>query len=248
MKLKGMDERGSADARLDLQEGETADKSQNSGKTEYVEKRIRGAAGEERGQAAVGEMRGENQEEEQEGRDEVREDPTVYLEELKREKEELSQRLLRLRADFENYRRRSREELQRARGQALEEFILKILPVVDNLERAVATSANGSGDKANLHTGVEMVFRQFMEVLEREGVTPIAAVGEMFDPGRHEAFCREESEEPENTILEEMQRGYLFGEKTIRPSLVKVAVAKEKTAAGESKEEGTRECGEEVGG
>src|SRR5690554_4941889 len=109
MKLKGMDERGSADARLDLQEGETADKSQNSGKTEYVEKRIRGAAGEERGQAAVGEMRGENQEEEQEGRDEVREDPTVYLEELKREKEELSQRLLRLRADFENYRRRSRE-------------------------------------------------------------------------------------------------------------------------------------------
>ena len=120
-------------------------------------------------------------------------------------------------ADFENYRRRSREELQRARGQALEEFILKILPVVDNLERAVAAAAGGSGDDATLRTGVEMVYRQFMEVLAEEGVTPIAAVGEIFDPEKHEAFCREESEKPENTILEEFQKG-IFLERNIRPT------------------------------
>ncbi|NLY89058.1 MAG: nucleotide exchange factor GrpE [Firmicutes bacterium] len=239
--MKAMDERGTVDARLDLQEEETLEKSRSSGKTGEIGEREKGEKAEAGGQDAASEKIGEVKEGEEQGEDERREDPAVHLEELKKENEELNQRWLRLRADFENYRRRSRQELQRAREQALEEFILKILPVVDNLERAVAAGAGGSGNEANLRTGVEMVFRQFMEVLEREGVTPIAAVGEIFDPEKHEAFCREESEEPENTILEEFQKGYLFGEKTIRPSLVKVAAAKEKNVAFESKEEGIGE-------
>jgi molecular chaperone GrpE len=214
-----MDDGGAADARLDFQEGETAGKSGDSGKTGDVEERRKGVPAEASGE------------------DELE----ACLEQLKKENEELTQVWLRLRADFENYRRRSREELQRARGQALEEFILKLLPVVDNLERALAAAAGGSGDDANLRTGVAMVYRQFMAVLAEEGVTPIAAVGEIFDPEKHEAFCREESEKPENTILEEFQKGYLFGEKTIRPSLVKVAAAGTKTAAGETKEEGIGE-------
>lgn len=244
--MKAMADGGAADARLASQEEETAGKTGDSGKAEEViSEETKGAAAEDGGQDVAGEQRKELTGEEQ---DEKKEDPTVLLEELKKENEELKQGWLRLRADFENYRRRSRQELERARGQALEEFIIKLLPVVDNLERALAAAAGGSGDEANLRTGVEMVFRQFMEVLEREGVKPIAAVGEIFDPAKHEAFCREESDQPENTILEEFQKGYLFGEKTIRPSLVKVAAAKEKTVPGENKEEGTANCGEGFGG
>ena len=145
--------------------------------------------------------------------------PRSAFAELEKEKEELIQRWLRLRADFENYRRRSREELQRAREQALEEFIIKLLPVVDNLEQALAWPPPAApGTKPTCVPGVEMVFRQFMEVLEKEGVTPIAAVGEIFDPEKHEAFCREESEKPENTILEEYQKGYLLGRKLSGPA------------------------------
>ena len=224
--MKTMADGGSADARRDLQAEEAAGKSRNSGKPGENGEGEKGGPAGAGGQDTAGEKREEDKGLE-EGQDERREDPAVRLAELEKEKEELIQRWLRLRADFENYRRRSREELQRAREQALEEFIIKLLPVVDNLERALAASTGSSGDEANLRTGVEMVFRQFMEVLEKEGVTPIAAVGEIFDPEKHEAFCREESEKPENTILEEYQKGYLFGEKTIRPSLVKVAAAKE---------------------
>ena len=224
--MKTMADGGSADARWDLQAEEAAGKSRNSGKPGVMGDGVKGGPAGAGGQDTAGEKREEDKGLE-EGQDERREDPAVRLAELEKEKEELIQRWLRLRADFENYRRRSREELQRAREQALEEFIIKLLPVVDNLERALAASTGSSGDEANLRTGVEMVFRQFMEVLEKEGVTPIAAVGEIFDPEKHEAFCREESEKPENTILEEYQKGYLFGEKTIRPSLVKVAAAKE---------------------
>ncbi|NLZ43516.1 MAG: nucleotide exchange factor GrpE [Clostridia bacterium] len=227
--MKVMDGGGTTDARLDLREGEILERSEDSGKTEGGEGRREEVPAEASGQDVPGEIAGEDKELAGTGEreDERREDPAACLEELKKEHAELTQRWLRLLADFENYRRRSREELQRARGQALEEFILKILPVVDNLERAVAAAAGGSGDDATLRTGVEMVYRQFMEVLAEEGVTPIAAVGEIFDPEKHEAFCREESEKPENTILEEFQKGYLFGEKTIRPSLVKVAAARE---------------------
>lgn len=153
-----------------------------------------------------------------------KEEPAIRWEQLEKGKEEIYQRYLRLKADFANYRRRSSEEYQRLRRQVVEETILKLLPVLDNLERAVASP----GEEANLQTGVEMVLRQFQGILKEEGVVPIKAVGEMFDPLKHEAFIREESEEPENTILEELQKGYLFGEKTLRPSLVKVAAGREK--------------------
>ncbi len=165
------------------------------------------------------------------------EEPAISLEQLKKEKEELYQRYLRLRADFANYRRRSSEEYQRLRRQVIEETIFKFLPVLDNLERAVASS----GEEASLQTGVEMVLRQFQGILREEGVVPIKAVGEMFDPVRHEAFSREESDQPENIILEELQKGYLFGEKTLRPSLVKVSAGsgKEQEETEEKEEETT---------
>lgn len=154
------------------------------------------------------------------------------VEELEREKEEYLQSYLRLRADFENYKRRTRQEMQQAADGGKEELLTQLLPVLDNLERALATT----GDSENWRSGVEMIFRQFLGVLAETGLKPIPAVGESFDPKRHEALMREPSAQPENTILEEIKRGYLFKEKTLRPSLVKVS-AFDPDLAGEKEEE-----------
>lgn len=143
----------------------------------------------------------------------------MKLAQLEQEKEEYLQSYLRLRADFENYKRRTRQELQQAAAGGKEELLLELLPVLDNLERALAST----GDPEQWRSGVEMIFRQFLNILAQTGLKPIPAVGESFDPQRHEAMLREPSSQPENTILEELKKGYLFGEKTLRPSLVKVA-------------------------
>lgn len=142
---------------------------------------------------------------------------------VEQEKEEYLQSYLRLRADFDNYKRRTRQELLQAANSGKEELLLQLLPVLDNLERALQTA----GEPDKWRSGVEMIFRQFLEVLLEAGLKPITAVGEAFDPNLHEALLREPSEQPENTVLEEIKKGYLFGEKTLRPSLVKVAAAPE---------------------
>ncbi len=138
---------------------------------------------------------------------------------LEGEKKEQLQSFLRLRADFDNYKRRTRQELLQAADQGKEDLLAKLLPVLDNLELALGTT----GEPEKWRSGVEMIFRQFLEVLAQAGLKPIPAVGEEFDPNIHEALMREPSAEPENTVLEELKKGYLFGEKTLRPSMVKVA-------------------------
>jgi len=145
------------------------------------------------------------------------------LRELTKEKEDLYQSYIRLKADFDNYRRRTREELGQAQARGLEETVLKLLPVLDNLERAI----DASGDPHKWREGVEMVYRQFLGVLEGEGLTPIPSLGQEFDPTKHEAIARETSEQQENIIIEVLQKGYQLGEKTIRASLVKVSAGKD---------------------
>ena len=103
---------------------------------------------------------------------------------------------------------------------ASEQLVLKLLPVLDNFERALEAEGDSLKD---YKSGVEMIYRQFQDVLSLEGVEAIPAVGEPFDPVKHEAVFREESEEyPENTIIEELRRGYVLKDKVIRPSMVKV--------------------------
>ena len=138
---------------------------------------------------------------------------------LEEEKKEQLQSFLRLRADFDNYKRRTRQEILQAADQGKEELLAELLPVLDNLELALDTT----GEPEKWRSGVEMIFRQFLEILRQAGLKPIPSVGEIFDPNIHEAIMREPSMEPENTVLEELKRGYLFGEKTLRPSMVKVA-------------------------
>ena len=137
--------------------------------------------------------------------------------------EEEHDQFLRTLADFNNLRRRSREEMQQARRFGIEDFVIRLLPILDNFERAIKT-AEEMDDFDALHGGVVLILRQMRDLLEKEGVAPIEAEGQEFDPAIHEAVMRVDTEDyPDNTILEEFQTGYTLGGKVIRPSMVKVA-------------------------
>ena len=137
--------------------------------------------------------------------------------------EEERENFLRAVADFHNYRRRVRAELQQARQFGVEDFIIRLLPVLDNFERAIKT-AEEMNDFDALHGGVVLILRQLRDVLEKEGVKPIETEGQQFDPTKHEAVMRVETDEyPDNAIIEEFQKGYMLGDKVIKPSMVKVA-------------------------
>jgi molecular chaperone GrpE len=131
-------------------------------------------------------------------------------------------RYQRLAADFENYKRRTRQELGDRTQYANEELLRKLLPILDNLRRALDHAPEGID--RNWFDGLRMVVRQFEDTLQSQGVSAIPAVGEKFDPAQHEAIAREETDEhEEGTIVEEMQPGYRLHERVLRPTLVKVA-------------------------
>lgn len=131
---------------------------------------------------------------------------------------------LRARADFSNLKRRTEEEREGLKGYLIEEVIKKLLPILDNFERALV-AASQTSDYDKLVVGVNAIYKQFGEALVGEGVLVIpGGPGTPFDPNLHNAVLRdEESELPENTIVEELQRGYMLGNKVLRPTLVKVA-------------------------
>lgn len=138
---------------------------------------------------------------------------------------ELQQRYLRLQADFDNYRKRTRRELEELSRMACARLIQNLLPVLDNLERALAAAAGA--EKEALAAGAEMVRRHLSEVLDQEGLTPVAALGQPFNPEIHEAVAREETTELDkvNLVVEEYRRGYTLHGRLLRPAMVKVAVA-----------------------
>jgi molecular chaperone GrpE len=145
------------------------------------------------------------------------------LEEMTRRAEAEHEAFLRARADFANYKRRTDEERERLRAIISEDLIQRVLPIVDNFERALQ-SAGATRDYDKLVEGVEAILRQVQEFLAREGVAAIDAVGQPFDPNYHDAVLRDETADyPENTVVEELQKGYTLGERVLRPSMVKVA-------------------------
>lgn len=135
--------------------------------------------------------------------------------------EEQNERLKRLQADFDNFRRRTRQEKEELSAIVSEGILLQLLPVLDNFERAI--SASTQADAVSLKSGIDMIFRQFSMTLEQLGLTPVRAIGEQFDPQRHEAVMRiENGDQPDGLIVEELQKGYAVRNKVIRPSMVKV--------------------------
>jgi molecular chaperone GrpE len=128
----------------------------------------------------------------------------------------------RLAADFENYKRRTRQELAERTQYANEELLRKLLPILDNFRRALDHAPEGVD--RNWFEGIKLVARQFEETLQAQGLSTISAVGEKFDPTQHEAIAREETDEhEEGTVVEEMQPGYRLHNRVLRPTLVKVA-------------------------
>jgi molecular chaperone GrpE len=128
---------------------------------------------------------------------------------------------LRLAADFENFKRRSRQESEARAVAQKESFILELLPVIDNLERALAAGA--SRDSAQFHQGVEMTLKQLQQLLRLHGVESDEITGKPFDPHLHEALSQgHDPAQPNHTILEVVQRGYRRGAKVVRPAKVVV--------------------------
>ncbi len=136
--------------------------------------------------------------------------------------EEMAERLKRLQADFDNFRRRTRQEKEELSGIVTEGILLKLLPVIDNFDRALST-ATDNADVVSFRSGVEMIYRQLFQSLEQLGLAPVKAVGETFNPQQHEAVMRVEAEDQaDGLIVEEFQKGYMVRNKVIRPSMVKV--------------------------
>lgn len=141
------------------------------------------------------------------------------------EAERLQGRLLRLHAEFENYKKRMAREKAEFLKFAHEGLILEFLPVLDNLERAMA-SARAEAGSTPLLEGLEMIARLFRSVLEKAGVKPMEAQGQPFDPGYHQAVAQvESSDEDANLVVEEIQKGYLIEGRVLRPAMVKVSRA-----------------------
>ncbi len=147
------------------------------------------------------------------------------IEELRKDAEETQNSYLRVLADFDNYRKRQREETARLADLAKEQLLLKLLPIVDNFDRSVqAAEAEHSYD--SLVEGVCLTLKQMQELLAKEGVEPIESVGQEFNPELHEAMMRVETDEfPENTIVDELEKGYTINGKVLRPARVRVAAS-----------------------
>jgi molecular chaperone GrpE len=133
--------------------------------------------------------------------------------------------LLRVTADFENYKKRIEREMSDVRKFANESLIKELLPIVDNLERALAIEYGKNEDTfEGIREGVEMTLKEFMECLQKFGVTPMDSLEKPFDPNFHHAVSQEESEEyPENMVLKELQKGYMLRDRLLRAPMVVVS-------------------------
>ncbi len=152
--------------------------------------------------------------------------PKDPLEQALFDKAELQDQFLRLRAEMDNFRKRSNRERDEERKYAGLRLIADLLPAIDNLKRAVEAGKNADSENSLLLQGVEMVTRQFDEILERNGAKPIDAVGQPFDPNFHEALQQIPSaEHPPMTVLQEYEKGFQMHDRVIRPSKVIVSSA-----------------------
>jgi molecular chaperone GrpE len=143
---------------------------------------------------------------------------------LRQERNDLQDRLLRTAAEFDNYRKRTDRERRELTDAVAADLIRDVIPVVDDLERALAAAADSPDE--TLRQGVELIHRQVIDVMRRRGVEPFESVGELFDPAWHEALASEPAAgRRDGEIVAEIRRGYRLGTRLLRPALVKVAKA-----------------------
>ncbi|MGX6442807.1 nucleotide exchange factor GrpE [Neobacillus sp. K501] len=141
---------------------------------------------------------------------------------LKNKLEEADNRYLRLQADFDNFRRRTRIDIEAGEKYRAQKLAVELLPAIDNFERALKIEADNEQTKSLLQ-GMEMVYRSLVDALKKEGVEAIEAVGKDFDPNFHQAVMQGEDENyGSNIVTDEFQKGYMLKDRVIRPSMVKV--------------------------
>ena len=161
------------------------------------------------------------------------------LEAAKEERDEYKDKYLRNLAEIDNFRKRVKKEKEDYQRYVLSEFLLELLQVYDNLERALKAKTPAqkdesvltllvSEDEKSIISGVEMIYKQFSDLLRKYNVVEIDALGKHFDPNVHQALSKEEREEvTEPTVVEVYQKGFLYNDKLLKPTLVKVAIPKE---------------------
>ena len=165
--------------------------------------------------------------------DEEKDPATVLknkLEDATKEAKESYERFLRVSAEFENYKKRINRETEEFKKYANEAFVKELLPVVDNLERALASSNENTDCGKGILEGVNITLNEILKVFEKFGVTPFDSINKSFDPGFHQAVMQEETEDKdENIVLKELQKGYLIHNRLLRPAMVIVSKAVNKT-------------------
>jgi molecular chaperone GrpE len=150
----------------------------------------------------------------------------AQLDAARAEAKEYHDRLLRMAAELDNYKKRSARDLDEMRKYATESLIRQLLTVVDNLERAIESADPENGKAQGVVDGVVMTLKEIMKILEKHHVKPIEALGEPFDPAFHQAMSQEErADQPSNTVVQEFQKGYLIHERLLRPAMVVVSKA-----------------------
>ncbi|XGV95847.1 MAG: nucleotide exchange factor GrpE [Leptolyngbya sp. BL-A-14] len=161
---------------------------------------------------------------------------------LKSQLEERTNQCVRIAADFDNYRKRTQRERDDLELQVKCSTINELLPVVDNFERARSQIKPQTDQETTIHKSYQSVYKQLVDCLKRIGVAPMRSEGKEFDPSLHEAVMRQPTDEyPEGTVMEELVRGYLLGERVLRHALVKVAAAPEPVITSEESDQGGSE-------
>jgi len=146
------------------------------------------------------------------------------LESVKQEAQENYEKYLRASAELDNVRKRTARELEDFRKFSLEKIVKELLPVVDNLERAIQASGPNEQDGNGLLEGVDLVLKDILKVFDRFGIRPIESLEKPFDPTFHQAVMQEEtSDQPDNTVISELQKGYLMHDRLLRPAMVVVS-------------------------
>ena len=152
------------------------------------------------------------------------------LESMEQEGKENYDRFLRVSAEFENYQKRAAREMNDFRKFANESFVKAMLPVVDNLDRAIESSSNDKHTARSMLEGVNMTLKEILKVFEQFNVKPFESLGKTFDPSLHQAVMQEETEaHPENSVVKELQKGYMMHDRLLRPAMVVVSKTKTKS-------------------
>lgn len=146
------------------------------------------------------------------------------LESMEQESKDSHDRFLRVSAEFENYKKRAAREMNDFRKFANESFVKAMLPVVDNLDRAIESSSDDDHSNSSVVEGVNMTLKEILKIFEQFGVKPFESLGKTFDPALHQAVMQEESDDhPEKTILNELEKGYMMHDRLLRPAMVVVS-------------------------